>query len=590
MVTLRTAKPQRACVMSVQRADGTRAWVCINTQPLFKAGQAEPYAVVSSFADITESRRAEAVLHESEARFRSLYEHSIDGLLLTAPDGRILGANPEACRLLGRTEQEICAIGRAGIVDTSDPRLAAMLRERVAAGEVRGELTMIRGDGSRFPIEFSSAIFTDRDGNQRTSLTFRDISERKRAEDALREANQQLEAHVAARTRQLATLLEIGRDVASELELRPLLAHILAELRSAIDYTGAAIATVEGAYEGASEGARVAVILDYAGPATRDKIVGARISLDHDSGYRRVIEQRTPVLVEDIWAEVGSPESAWSIWDEGLASEMAYARSWLGIPLVAKGKLIGLLRLDHCEPGRFTHDDIEWTLAFGYQVAVAIVNAQLHEAAERAAALAERERIARELHDSVSQVLYSIGLGVHSARNHLVLDPDWIAARLDHLGELAETGLAEMRALILELRPEVLVDGGLVSALERHAEMLRRRYDLNVATRFGAEPGISGEATLALYRIAQEATNNAGKHAQAHNVSLSLASDEAAVTLEIVDDGRGFDTTGPFPGHMGLKSMQERAQQIDATWEVESETGSGTRVRVRVPLAEPGAP
>lgn len=589
-ITLRTGEPQRSCIMGVARPDGARVWVCINTQPLFRPGETRPYAAVASFSDITESRQAEELLRESEARFRSLYEHTIDGVLLTAPDGRILAANPEACRLLQRTEQEICAAGRDGIVDASDPRLAAMVRERAAKGQVRGELTMIRGDGSHFPIEFSSAIFVDRDGNQRTSLSFRDISERKQVEDALRDANQRLEERVAARTRQLATLLEIGRDVASELELKPLLAHILTELRLAIDYTGAAIAVLEQGE---------LTVVDYLGPAMREKIVGARVSLDRDSGYRQVIERQAPVLVPDIWAEVGAPETAWSIWDESIAAEIRYARSWLGVPLLAKGKLIGLLRLDHSEPDHFTQEDVEWTVAFGYQVAVAIVNAQWHLAALRAAALAERERIARELHDSVSQVLYSIGLGVHSTRERLGPDLDWVAAKLDYIGNLVDVGLAEMRALILELYPEVLARGGLVHALGRHVEMLRGRYGLSVEWRFDGEPDLPADAKLALYRIAQEATNNAAKHARASNVSLSLASDAGATTLEIIDNGRGFDPAGIFAGRLGLKSMQERAEQIGATWEVESEAGSGrgasgtgsggTRIRVRVPHGEQSA-
>ena len=360
-----------------------------------------------------------------------------------------------------------------------------------------------------------------------------------------------MEAQIVAHARQVATLLNTGRNMASELQLQPLLANILSELRAAIEYTGAAVASVDGS---------AAVILNYVGPASRDRMVGARISLDRASGYRRVLEERTAVLVEDVWAEVGSRRSVWPIWDENIAREMAYARSWLAIPLIAKGEMIGLLQPDHRDPRRFTPGDVDWLLGFGHHVAVAIVNAWLYEASQQAAVLAERERVARELHDSVSQVLYSVGLAAHGTRARLTPDMDWVAARLDHLERLAETGLAEMRVMLLGLRPEVLVAGGLVKGLEQLAEMLRGRHDLNVETRFGAEPDVSDAAKLALYRIAQEATNNAGKHAQAQNVSISLASDGRAVTLEIIDDGHGFALAESFPGRLGLKSMQERAQ------------------------------
>jgi signal transduction histidine kinase len=154
---------------------------------------------------------------------------------------------------------------------------------------------------------------------------------------------------------------------------------------------------------------------------------------------------------------------------------------------------------------------------------------------------------------------------------------------LDYVLALAETGLAEMRSLIFELRPEMLAAGGLVSALGRHVDMLRARYGLQVQTEFAAEPLLSDDAKEALFRIAQEATNNAGKHAHARRLSLRLLSDDESVNLEIVDDGRGFDPTRAYPGHMGLRSMQERAAQIGGLWEIESAAGKGTRVCVRVP-------
>ncbi len=137
-ITLRTGEPLHDVVMGVRHADGSRVWVLVNTQPLFRPGEACPYSVVASFADITESRGAEAALRESENRFRSLFEHSIDAIVLTDPDGAILAANPAACLLLGRTEQEICAVGRAGVVDLSDPRLAPILEERATTGKARG--------------------------------------------------------------------------------------------------------------------------------------------------------------------------------------------------------------------------------------------------------------------------------------------------------------------------------------------------------------------------------------------------------------------------------------------------------------------
>ncbi len=126
--------------------------------------------------------QAEKTLRESENRYRSLFNNSIDAVLLTAPDGTILSANPAACRMFGHTEEAICRIGRAGLMDMTDPRLPAALEKRALTGQFRGELNFVRKNGSSFPGEISSVIFTDHDGKQKTSVTIRDITERKLGE------------------------------------------------------------------------------------------------------------------------------------------------------------------------------------------------------------------------------------------------------------------------------------------------------------------------------------------------------------------------------------------------------------------------
>jgi PAS domain S-box-containing protein len=150
-------------------------------------------------ASLSLSKRTKAVedaLRESEGQFRAIFENSMDGALMTTPDGNILAANPAACRMLGRTEAEVCEAGRAGVVDIADPRLPALLEERALTGMTRGELTLVRKDGTRFPVEISSRVFKDRHGDQRTSMIFRDITERVRAEEKIRESEEKYRAVV----------------------------------------------------------------------------------------------------------------------------------------------------------------------------------------------------------------------------------------------------------------------------------------------------------------------------------------------------------------------------------------------------------
>ncbi len=208
---------------------------------------------------------------------------------------------------------------------------------------------------------------------------------------------------------------------------------------------------------------------------------------------------------------------------------------------------------------------------------------QLKETQVKVAALEERQRLARELHDSVSQALYGIALGARTAQTQLERDPAKLAEPLDYILSLAEAGLSEMRALIFELRPESLQNEGLVAALTKQSDALRARYKLDVVTRFDPEPDIPLEAKEALYRIAQEAMHNVAKHAHATRVELSLQEKEGKLTLEIRDNGKGFDPSREFPGHLGMKSMPERAAQIGGTFRIESQPDAGTVITVDVP-------
>jgi signal transduction histidine kinase len=149
----------------------------------------------------------------------------------------------------------------------------------------------------------------------------------------------------------------------------------------------------------------------------------------------------------------------------------------------------------------------------------------------------------------------------------------------------SEAGLTEMRALIFELRPESLETEGLIAALEKQVAALRVRHEISLHASLGEEPDLPLEVKEALYRIAQEALHNTVKHARASRVDLKLECDAQGVVLEVSDNGVGFNPEGNFSGHLGLKSMRERAARLGGTLRVESVPGEGTRVRMRGPPA-----
>jgi signal transduction histidine kinase len=246
--------------------------------------------------------------------------------------------------------------------------------------------------------------------------------------------------------------------------------------------------------------------------------------------------------------------------------------------------MLGVFGVSFVTKHEFTADERRLYLALADRAAVAIQNAELYERAQHAASLEERQRLARELHDSVSQALYGIALGTRTARMRLGEDPHNAAEPIDYVATLAQAGLAEMRALIFELRPESLEQEGVVAAIEKQTASIGARYKLDVTLDLGEEPDCAIDIKEALYRIAQEALHNVVKHAQAQHVEVRLRRDAGTVQLVVRDDGRGFDTTQSFPGHVGLQSMPERAQKLGGTVAIESAPGSGTTVTASVPV------
>lgn len=260
----------------------------------------------------------------------------------------------------------------------------------------------------------------------------------------------------------------------------------------------------------------------------------------------------------------------------------------VAVPLLYRGRAVGALNVFY----PFGHDPGETEIAFlttiADQAAVAAESARLFTEARDKAVLEERHRLARELHDSVSQALYGIALGAQTARALLERSPADAAGPLDYVLSLAEAGLTEMRALIFELRPEILETEGLGVALRRQADAVRARHGIDVRLTLCEEPALPYEVKEAVYRIAQEALNNVVKHARARRVEIRFDCAAEMLTLEVADDGVGFAAEDAAPGHLGLQSMRERAAGLGGTAEVDSAPSRGTRVTARLPRAPAG--
>jgi signal transduction histidine kinase len=218
------------------------------------------------------------------------------------------------------------------------------------------------------------------------------------------------------------------------------------------------------------------------------------------------------------------------------------------------------------------------------QVLASRVDAAIRAAEARAAA-EERRRLASELHDSVTQALYGITLGVNTARDLLRNRPGEVAEPLEYVRELATTGLTEVRSLISDLRSESVAKEGLVVALSKASATVEAHHPVSVERRLPNEPMASLTTKEALFRIGQEAMRNIVKHAGATRVRIRLETQPPDLLLEITDDGIGFDTREDFPGHFGLRSMDERAVQLGGQFDVSTAPGRGTRITARIPAS-----
>ena len=259
---------------------------------------------------------------------------------------------------------------------------------------------------------------------------------------------------------------------------------------------------------------------------------------------------------------------------------LGWYRAWLAVPLLVKDDVYGGMLLYYTELRALSEEEIQLATSFCDQAALAIENARLRERAEQAAAAAERERLARDLHDAVTQTLFSASVIAEALPRIWDVKPEEARQGAEELHRLTRGALAEMRTLLLELRPAALTEKPLGELLCHLADAISGQLRIPVTLTVEGDSSLEPELQVALYRIAQEALNNVSKYARASQVSVSLNCAPGSVRLEVTDDGCGFDAAMVLPEAMGLRIIEERAASIKATSEIESQPGQGTRVRV----------
>jgi PAS domain S-box-containing protein len=522
-------------------------------------------------SDLSAHKHAAQALQQSEERYRRLTDLSPYAVFVNYQN-RVTYANPSCARLFGAIQPDEL-IGR-DLFDLFPPDAHPLIQERIQ--HTLETLTplppveekIIRLDGTVIKVKVVIVAYQD-GADVAIQVVLTDITDRKYIARTL-------EQQVEERTHEI----EQRRQVSAEL------GHILALLNSnqsvttvlnyivmqTMNYLHASTCSIFFLEENLSQ-----LVVPISCGYLAHELMQSSFPLNEEIASGLVTLSQQVLVISDLNSPIQRDEP-----------ELISRRQWLqkhgyqallALPLFIKSEINGSLILYYQNPHSFTEQEIELARAFTHQAALAIENRRLRTQIEQAAVAIERGRIARDLHDSVTQTLFSASLITEVLP--VIWQEDQAAGqqRLAELRDLTRGALAEMRTLLLELLPARLIEIDLADLLRQLAEASRTRVPVTIQVEGSAE--IPDDVKMAIYRITQEALNNIAKHAHAHQVVLRLAQTMDFIALIIEDDGRGFQMENVKAQSLGLNIMRERAEAINASLEIQSHPNSGTVVTLR---------
>jgi PAS domain S-box-containing protein len=491
---------------------------------------------------------------EKLLRVGKAIESTSDAISIADANGTAIYLNRAFVKLYQYTANELNVRGIPNSLFVQ-PEVAHFIFSTVPNGHPwRGEVALKTKGGELVPTLLQVDAIQDEAGSYIGLISVHtDITERKLAEAIQREQRILAEA-----------LRDTAVALTSTLDLDEVLDRILVNIGRVVPHDFAQVLLID------TDQAYVARSRSSGERRSHDHLASQRYSILDAPELRHMAESGQPVIVADIDFHMPEFQRA------GLAG----TRSYIGAPIRLKGATIGFLYLDSTETGFFNTAHAERLQDFARQAAIAIQNAQLHKQAQELAILKERQRLAHDLHDAVSQTLFSASVIAEALPRLWNRKPETVKPRLEQLHRLTRGALAEMRTLLLELYPTRLAEADFNELLRQLTDALQGRTRIDVSLTVEGGRSLPEDVQTALFYIAQEALNNVVKHARATRVVVHLRSQPERVELIIEDNGRGFALEQTPSTSLGLGIMHERAAAVCASLQVASAVGHGTKVAV----------
>ncbi len=555
----------------------------------------------------------ETILFERTALVAAIFKDAQDAIIVEDLDGFIISWNSGAERIFGYSWEEVKGKHISMLAEPDSRIEVSALYQKASRAELIEPIEAVRvcKDGHRINVSVSISAIRDDAGKLAGILTIsRDVSQRKQAEAELQQMNEDLNRRLRERNQELD---QANQELLLEIENRQQAYYAEQQARQSAEVLHSAGLALTRSLDlkvlmkSLLEYTQRLAPYDIANVALLEKPNSLQIHtvrennhwVEFDEKHQSVTEFRESSFLNQIFNTQNSVciTDTTNIPEGSLNSYNTAMHNWLGVPLIASGKVIGLLTLEKREPGFFSSEHVRLVEALVSLAAVIIQNAWLFEQVrsgrQRLQAISrrlveiqesERRYIARELHDEASQSLTSLIVGL-ALLEHDANNPKAVLTGITELKQLVEGVQENLHRLAIDLRPASLDHLGLVAALEQYIEAFSNKHDLTIHYEVaGVTERLPLDVETALYRIVQEGLTNVVRHAHATQADVILERRDANLLLILEDNGVGFDVHDVrTEERLGLYGIQERAEMLRGSLVVDSLPGSGTTLVVEIP-------